>query len=111
MISVDEKSTKNVRTKKVIKEKFSKKKENSDMRMFEIVDVENSNVEIFMRYHIDDTMTISNSFMKFFFKFKSFLKEESAAQTQAHKKEQEKKEFEKNENESFEKTKKKKTAE
>ena len=32
--------------------------------MFEVVDVKNSNAEIFMKYHIDDTITISSSFTK-----------------------------------------------
>ena len=50
--------------------------------MFEIVDMKNLNVEIFMKYHINDTTTISNNFTK-------------------------KKNSKKNENESLEKTKKK----
>ena len=86
MINVGEKSAKNVKMKRIVKEKFSKKKENFDTMMFEIVDVKDSNVIIFMKYHIDDTTTISNS----------FTKEKSSK---------------KNENESFEKTKKKKTDE
>ena len=47
MISVDKKSAENVKMKKII-EKFSKKKENSDTMMFEIVGVKNSNARIFM---------------------------------------------------------------
>ena len=86
MINVDEKSTKNVKMKKIIKKKFSKKKENFDTMMFKVVDVENSNAVIFMKYHIDDTTTISDN----------FTKEKSSK---------------KNENESFEKTKEKKTDE
>ena len=85
MINVDEKSTENVKMKKIIKEKFSKK-ENSDTMMFEIVDVKNSNAVIFMKYYIDDTTTISSSFTK-------------------------EKNLKKNKNESFEKTKRKKTDE
>ena len=54
--------------------------------MFEIVDVKNSNAMIFIKYYINDTMTISSS----------FTKEKSSK---------------KNENENFEKTKKKKTDE
>ena len=86
MINVGEKSTKNVKMKKIMKKTFSKKKENFNTMMFEIVDVKNSNAEIFMKYHINDTTTISNSFTK-------------------------KKSLKKNENENFEKTKKKKTDE
>ena len=86
MISVDEKSTEDVKMKRIIKKKFSKKEENFDTMMFEIVDVKNSNAMTFMKYHIDDTTTISNN----------FTKEKSSK---------------KNENRSFEKTKKKKTNE
>ena len=86
MINVDEKSAKNVKMKKIIKKKFSKKKKNLDTIMSEIVDVKDSNAVILMKYHIDDTTTISSS----------FTKEKSSK---------------KNKNESFEKTKKKKTNE
>ena len=86
MISVDEKSTKNVKMKRIVKKKFSKKKKDLDTMIFEIVDVKNSNAMIFMKYHIDDTTIISSSFTR-------------------------KKNSKKNENESFEKTKKKKTDE
>ena len=86
MINVDKKSTKNIKIKRIVKKKFSKKKENFDTIMFEIVDVKNSNAEIFMKYYIDDITTISSSFTK-------------------------KKSSKKNKNESFEKTKKKKTNE
>ena len=86
MISVDEKSAENVKIKKIVKKKFSKKKKNFDTIMFEIVDVKNSNAMIFMKYHIDDTTTISSNFTR-------------------------KKSSKKNENESFEKMKKKKTDE
>ena len=82
MINVDEKSTEDVKMKKIVKEKFSKKK-NLDTMMFEIVDVKDPNVVIFMKYHINDTTTISNSFTR-------------------------EKNSKKNENENFEKTKKKK---
>ena len=85
MINVDEESTENVKMKKIIKEKFSKK-ENLDTIMFEVVDVKDPNAVIFMKYHINDTTTISNSFTK-------------------------KKSSKKDENESFEETKKKKTDE
>ena len=86
MISVGEKSTEDVKMKEIIKKKFSKKEENLDTMIFEIVDVKNSDAVILMKYHIDDTTTISSS----------FTKEKSS---------------EKNENESFEKTKEEKTDE
>ena len=57
--------------------------------MFDVVDVKNSNAEIFMKYYIDDTTTISNSLTKFFLRFENFSKKKSAAQT--HEKEQKKK--------------------
>ena len=63
MISAGEKSAENVKMKKIVKKKFSKK-ENLDTMMFEIVDVKNSNAVIFMKYYIDDTTTISSSFTK-----------------------------------------------
>ena len=74
--------------------------------MFDIVNVKNSNAKIFIKYYIDDTITISSNFTKFFFEFKSFLKEESAAQTY-EKEQKKKKSSKKNENKNFEKTKKK----
>ena len=86
MISVGEKSAENVKMKKIVKKKFLKKKEDLDTMMFKIVDVKNSNAVIFMKYHINDTMTISSN----------FTKEKSSK---------------KNENESFEKAKEKKTNE
>ena len=86
MISVDEKSAEDVKMKKIIKEKFSKKKEDLDTMMFEIVNVKNSNAVTFIKYYIDDTTTISSS----------FTKEKSSK---------------KNKNENSEKTKKKKTNE
>ena len=64
MINVDEKSTKNVKMKRIVKKKFSKKKENFDTMMFEIVDVKNSNAVNFIKYYINGTTTISNSFTK-----------------------------------------------
>ena len=86
MISVGEKSTENMKMKKVVKKKFSKKEEDLDTIMFEIVDVENSNAMTFMKYYINDTTTTSSSFTR-------------------------KKSSKKNKNESFEKTKEKKTDE
>ena len=85
MINVDDKSAKNVKIKNIVKKRFSKKKEDLNTMMFEVVNVKNSNVKIFMKYHIDDTTTISSSFTKFFFEFENFLKKENAAQ--AHEKE------------------------
>ena len=84
MINFDEKSTENIKIKKIVEKEFSKKKENFDTIMFEVVDVKHWNAEIFMKYHIDDTTTISDNFTKFFFEFESFSKKENAAQ--AHEK-------------------------
>ena len=86
MINVGEKSTEDVKMKEIVKEEFSKKKENFDTMMFEIAGVKNSNAVILMKYYINDTTTISSSFTR-------------------------KKSSEKNENESSEKTKEKKTDE
>ena len=86
MISVGEKSAEDVKMKKIVKKEFSKKKKNLDTMMFEVVDVKNSNAVTFMKYHIDDTTTISGNFTK-------------------------KKNSKKNENESFEKAEEEKTDE
>ena len=86
MISADEEPTEDVKMKKIIKKKFSKEKENLDTMMSEIVDVKNSNAMIFMKYYINDTITISSNFTK-------------------------KKNSKKNENESFEKTEEEETNE
>ena len=86
MINVDEKSIKNVKIKKIIKKKFLKKKENLDTTMFEIVDMKNLNAKILIKYYINNTITISSNFTKFFFEFENFSKEENATQT--HEKEQ-----------------------
>ena len=91
MISVDKKPTKNIKMKRIIKEKFSKEKEDSDTMMFEIVDVKNSNAETFMKYYINDTTTTSKSFIKFCVEFENFLEKEEAAQTREN--EQKKKEL------------------
>ena len=85
MINVDEEPAENVKMKRIVKEKFSKKKD-FDTMMFEIVDVKNSDAMIFIKYHIDDTTTISSS----------FTKEKSSKE---------------NENKNFKKAKKKKTDE
>ena len=81
VINVDEKLTKDIKIKKIVERKFLKKKENFDTMMFDVVDVKNSNAMIFVKYHIDDTTTISSSFMTFFFEFRNFLKEKGATQT------------------------------
>ena len=86
MINVDEEPAEDVKMKKIIKKKFSKKKENFDTMMFGVVDMKNSNAVTFMKYYIDDTTTISSSFTK-------------------------KKSLKKNKNESFEETEKEKTNE
>ena len=64
MINFDEKLAKNVKMKKTVKKKLSKKKENLDTMMFEVVNVKNSNAETFIKYHINDTTTISSNFTK-----------------------------------------------
>ena len=79
MINVDEKPTEDVKMKKIIEKKFSKKKEDFDTIMFEIVDVKNSNARNFMKHYISDTTTISNNFTKFFFEFQNFLRKENVA--------------------------------
>ena len=86
MINVDEKLTKNVKIKKVVEEKASKEKKKFNIIIFDDVDVKNLNAEVFMKYYINDTTTISNNFTKSFFKFENFLKKENA--TQAHEKKQ-----------------------
>ena len=74
MINVDEKLTKNVKMKRIVKKRFLKEKENCDTIMFDVVDVKNSNAIIFIKYHVDNTTTTSSSFTKSFFEFKSFFK-------------------------------------
>ena len=111
MINVDEKSTKNVKMKKVIEKKFLKKKRNFHTIMFDVVDVRNSNTMIFIKYHIDDTITISNNFTKFFFEFENSLKKKSATQAQKKKQKKEKNFQKKNKNENFEKIKENETEE
>ena len=92
MIMIGEKPAENVKMKKIIEKRFSKKKENFDTMMFEVVDVKDSNARIFIKYYIDDRTTISDSFTKFFSEFESFLRKKDAAQTQ---KKKQKKKFEK----------------
>ena len=89
MISAGEESTENVKMKKIVEKKFSKKKKNFDTMMFEVVEVKISNIKTFIKYYIDDTTTISNSFTKFSFEFENFSKKESVTQT--HEKESKKK--------------------
>ena len=96
--------------KRIVKEKFLKKKENSDTMIFNVIDAKNSNAIILIKYHINDMIIISSNFIKISFEFKNLKKKENATQTQ--KKEQKKeKNSKKNENKSFEKTKEKKTDE
>ena len=101
MINVDEESAEDVKMKRIIKKKFSKK-ENLDTMMFGVVGVKNPNAVIFMKYYIDDTTTILDSFTK----EKSSKKNENGS-SKKNKNESSKK----NENESFEKAKEKKTGE
>ena len=63
MINADEEPTEDVKMKKIVKEKFSKE-ENFDTMMFEVAGVKNPNAVTLMKYHIDDTMTISSSFTR-----------------------------------------------
>ena len=93
--------------KRIVKKRFLKKKKNFNIIIFDVVHVKDSNANSFIKYYIDDTTTISNSFTKFLFKFENFLEKESAAQT--HEKEQ-KKSKEERERE-LRKNKKKKTDE
>ena len=74
--------------------------------MFGIVDVKNSNAEIFMKYYIDDTTTISSNFTKF--QIRKFFKERKY---DADAQERTKKNSKKNENKNSEKVKEKKTDE
>ena len=60
MINVDDKSTENVKIKKIIEKKFSKKKVNSNTIIFEDVNVKNSNARTFMMFYIDDTTLFAN---------------------------------------------------
>ena len=75
-INVDEKST-NVNINKIVKKRFSKKKENSRYTMFEDVVVRKSNARISMKHFINDTRSSSNVIENFSFKFENFLNEES----------------------------------
>ena len=87
-INVDEKSTENVKMKKTIKEKISKKEMNLNTRMFENVIVKNSNTQTFMMFYIDDTTSFASIFTsKLLLKFKSFSKIENEASTKAQTKE------------------------
>ena len=63
---------------RVVEKEFLKEKKDLDTMMFDIVDVKNSNAEIFIKYYINDTTTISNDISKFFFEFENFLKKENA---------------------------------
>ena len=105
MISVGEKSTKDIKIKKTVEKKFLKKKKNSDTMMFNVVGVKNSNTVIFIKYHIDDTMTISSNFTKFSLNSKIFQRKKARRRRRKKNKKISKK------NESFEKTKKKMTNE
>ena len=84
-MNIDEKSTKNVKIKKIIEKNFSKKKKDLNT-IFEIVNVKNLITRTFMIYHIDNTIIISNIITKFFFKFENFLKKADATQTKMKKK-------------------------
>ena len=95
MINVDEKSAKDVKIKRIVENEFLKKKEDFDIIIFEIVDVKNSNAEISIKYHIDNTTTTSSSFTKFFFRIrKLFIERERGEDASAGEKVKEKEKFE-----------------
>ena len=77
IINVDEKSTKNVKIKEIVEKRSLKKKENFDTIMFNVVNVKNSNAVIFIKYYIDNTITTSSSFTKFFSEFEKAKKKET----------------------------------
>ena len=81
IINVGEKLAKNIKITRIIEKRIPKKKENFGIIMFDVVDVKKSNAKTFIKYYIDDTTTISDSFTKFCFKFENFLKKKGAAQT------------------------------
>ena len=63
IVNIDEQSTKNVKIKKIIEKKFSKKKINSDMIMFEDINVRKLNVQTFIMFYINDTTSFANIFI------------------------------------------------
>ena len=75
MINVDEKLTKNVKMKKIVEKRFSKKKKNSDTMMLEIVNMKNSNAKSFYkishRWHDYDFKQLH----EIFFRIREFFKE------------------------------------
>ena len=88
MINIDEKSTKNVKMKKIIEKKFSKKKMNSNTIKFKNVNVKNSNARTFILFYIDDTTSFASFLIsKSLFEFENFLEIENKASTKAQTKE------------------------
>ena len=84
MININEKSTKNIKIKKIIEEKVSKKKMNSNTIMFENVNVKNPNTRTFIIFYIDNMTSFADTFTsKFLFKFKNFSKIINNALTKA----------------------------
>ena len=81
IINSDEKSTKNIKMKKIIKKRFSRKKENLNIIIFDDVNMKNANAQTFMIFCIDNTTTTSNIIMKFSFEFESLKKKENPTQT------------------------------
>ena len=64
--------------KKMIEEKFSKEKINSNTMMFEGVNVKNSNAQTFIMFYIIDTTSFASIIIsKFLLEFESFLKVEN----------------------------------
>ena len=77
-----------MKIKKMIEKRFSKKEVNSNTIMFESVNVKNSNAQIFIMFHINDTTSFANIFIsKFVFEFEDFLKIENKTSTKAQTKE------------------------
>ena len=92
MINVGKKSTKNLKIKKRVKKEFSKKKVNSNIMMFENVNVKDLNARTFMIFYIDDTMSFADILIsRFLFKFENFLNIESKALTETWTKEKNRK--------------------
>ena len=75
-INADEKSAK-MNMKKLIKNRFKKKKENFWYIMFENLVVKNLNVRTFAKHYINDTTSSSNIIENFSFKFKNISERES----------------------------------
>ena len=77
-----------MKIKKIIENKFFKKKVTSNGIVFESVNVKNTNARIFMMFYIDNTTSFANTFIsKFLFEFKDFSNIENDASTKVQAKE------------------------